>query len=284
MTQDFRETSIRLIRVNPEGNRAVSVAADGSLQLWDVMNTSEIHKLIGHEAAVTEVAFLPDCSAIVSASKDRSIRVWDSETGTAIASFFADSPLATCAVVSDQPIVIAGDQLGRTYFLRVEGMTGKSGTQRPKDTRKRSARGVVPSNLRRRFDVFLCHNSVDKPFVRRLNEKLKARNILPWLDEEQIRPGTDWMDSLEEQIFEIRSAAVVVGGDGVGPWQSLEVKALLRKFVKKGSPVIPVILDNCEREPDIPSFLEGFHRVDFRLSSPDPLEQLIWGITGKRSP
>jgi hypothetical protein len=37
------------------------------------------------------------------------------------------------------------------------------------------------------FDVFLCHNSADKPAVREIAQKLKKEGIKPWLDEEQIR-------------------------------------------------------------------------------------------------
>jgi hypothetical protein len=34
------------------------------------------------------------------------------------------------------------------------------------------------------FDVFLCHNSEDKPAVREISKLLKGNNIKPWLDEE----------------------------------------------------------------------------------------------------
>ena len=33
------------------------------------------------------------------------------------------------------------------------------------------------------FDVFLCHNSLDKPAVKRIAESLKELGIRPWLDE-----------------------------------------------------------------------------------------------------
>ena len=32
--------------------------------------------------------------------------------------------------------------------------------------------------------------------------------------------------------------------------------------------------------PELPAFLESFHAVDFRKPDPDPMNQLIWGITG----
>jgi hypothetical protein len=42
------------------------------------------------------------------------------------------------------------------------------------------------------YDVFLCHNNVDKPAVREIAKKLSKEHIKAWLDEEQIRPGTSW--------------------------------------------------------------------------------------------
>jgi|SRR5271157_1615930 len=132
------------------------------------------------------------------------------------------------------------------------------------------------------FDVFLCHNSADKPAVKLIGERLKERGILPWLDEWELRPGLPWQRSLEQQIVRIRSAAVFVGESGIGPWEDMELSAFIRQFVKRNCPVIPVILEGSKGNPALPVFLEGMTWVDFRAKQPAPLEQLIWGITGKR--
>ena len=132
------------------------------------------------------------------------------------------------------------------------------------------------------FDVFLCHNSEDKPVVKKLGELLKEQGILPWLDEWELRPGLPWQRLLEEQIEQIKSAAVFIGQSGIGPWQQLELEAFLREFVGRGCPVIPVLLENAPRKPKLPVFLKGMTWVDFRKRDPDPMEQLIWGITGER--
>ena len=92
------------------------------------------------------------------------------------------------------------------------------------------------------FDVFLCHNSEDKPEIRELARKLTENGITPWMDEEQIRPGTSWQTALGDQISSIKSAAVFVGEGGIGPWQEQEIQALLSQFVKRKCPVIPVVL------------------------------------------
>lgn len=132
------------------------------------------------------------------------------------------------------------------------------------------------------FDVFLCHKGIDKPAVKKIGEQLKVEGLLPWLDEWELRPGLPWQRALEHQIEHIKSAAVFVGKDGLGPWQQMELEAFLREFVNRGCPVIPVLLDYAPDKPQLPVFLRGMEWVDFRKSDPEPLERLIWGITGTR--
>jgi hypothetical protein len=62
----------------------------------------------------------------------------------------------------------------------------------------------------------------------------------------------------------------------------MELEAFLRQFVKRECPVIPVILPDCEETPGLSIFLEGMTWVDFRKDDPAPMEQLMWGITGRR--
>jgi WD40 repeat protein len=135
----------------------------------------------------------------------------------------------------------------------------------------------------RDYDVFLCHNSEDKPAVKAIGERLKKLGILPWLDEWDLQPGLPWQQSLEEQIDQVKAVAVFVGAKGLGPWQDLEQNAFLRQFVKRRCPIIPVILETSVQAPKLPYFLEGMGWVDFRKSDPDPMAQLVWGITGKRA-
>jgi hypothetical protein len=132
------------------------------------------------------------------------------------------------------------------------------------------------------FDVFLCHNSSDKPAVKSIAQALKARGLLPWLDQWELPPGQQWQPLLEKQIASIRSAAVFVGSAGVGPWQEQELYGFLREFVSRHAPVIPILLPDAPATPELPIFLKAMTYVDFRLSDPDPLARLEWGITGVR--
>jgi uncharacterized small protein (DUF1192 family) len=141
---------------------------------------------------------------------------------------------------------------------------------------------MADSQADAQFDVFLCHNSEDKPAVIEIAQALQHNGLKPWLDSWALRPGVDWQDVLEAQIECIHCVAVFVGEAGFGPWQRQELKAYIRAFINQGSPVIPVLLPSAPKVPKLPIFLQSFHWVDFRLPKPDPLEQLVWGITGQR--
>lgn len=143
-------------------------------------------------------------------------------------------------------------------------------------------RWQTKAGVAQEFDVFLCHNSEDKASVRELYEGLRARGLSPWFDEEHLQPGRPWQRELEAAIPRIKTAAVVVGPHGQGPWQEVELDAFLREFVKRGCPVIPVLLKDAGATPTLPLFLRAFTWVDYRKTSPDPWNRLMWGITGTK--
>jgi hypothetical protein len=135
------------------------------------------------------------------------------------------------------------------------------------------------------FDCFLCHNTRDKPAVRALTQALKERGISVWLDEEQLTPGWRWQPLVEAGIRGSRCVAVLVGADGLGPWQSEELEAALTRAVETGRPVIPVLLADAPAVPELPLFLAGRTWVDLRPGADigrwSGLDRLIWGIQGR---
>lgn len=106
------------------------------------------------------------------------------------------------------------------------------------------------------FDVFLSHNSKDKPVVRALARRLAERGIHVWLVEDQLIPGRAWQPLLERGIERSATGAVLVGRDGLGPWEDEEMQALLRQAVTDGKPVIPVLLPGAPKQPELPLFLD----------------------------
>src|SRR5205085_6783798 len=104
------------------------------------------------------------------------------------------------------------------------------------------------------------------------------QGVKPWLDVWELRPELPWQRALEEQIEQIKTAAVFVGKNGIGPWQDMELRAFLSEFVRRNCPVIPVVLEYAPDKPTIPIFLRAMTWVDFRKTDPDPMERLVWGI------
>ena len=134
------------------------------------------------------------------------------------------------------------------------------------------------------FDVFLSHNGRDKPAVRTIADDLRERGLHPWFDERDLRPGSDWLDEIERVIPMVKAAAIIVGPNGFSDWLSEERKAFERESKRRALPIIPVFLPTLDGDPRLPPFLEGKTSVDFRTLETRPLEQLIWGITGKNEP
>ncbi|NTU81207.1 MAG: SUMF1/EgtB/PvdO family nonheme iron enzyme [Chloroflexales bacterium] len=68
--------------------------------------------------------------------------------------------------------------------------------------RSRLTRGstALPLPHTRRLRVFLCHAAVDKAVVRALYQRLRAAQIDPWLDEEDLLPGQDWRREIPRAV------------------------------------------------------------------------------------
>jgi hypothetical protein len=134
------------------------------------------------------------------------------------------------------------------------------------------------------YDVFLCHNSKEKEQVEKIREQLRQKGILAWLDKYDFEPFRPWQDQLEEIIPQMQAVAVFIGSSGVGPWADIEMREFLNEFARRQIRMGLVILPGCPQElvNTVPRFMKGFHWVDFRQQDPNPMEQLIWGITGKK--
>jgi hypothetical protein len=131
------------------------------------------------------------------------------------------------------------------------------------------------------FDVFLCHNWDDKPAVRGLAQQLRERGIRPWLDESELRPGLRWQPRLEEVLADIPAAAVILGPGGIGPWQNQELDVLMGLSVQGRCAVVPVLLPGAN-PTDLRLFLNGLTWVNLAAAEPNPIDQLVWGITGQQ--
>lgn len=119
------------------------------------------------------------------------------------------------------------------------------------------------------YDVFLCHNTKEKPTVRVINEALRQEyGLRTFLDESTIVGGQDWENSIETAIAQSKTCAILLGINGWGPYQLIgEAKPFLER--REQDPefrVIPVLLAGAKPEEllDLREFFARTHWVDFR--------------------
>jgi len=185
---------------------------------------------------------------------------------------WVDISYVVVAVASMTGLLVAGSAVQaqrRSRDITVRGEVGQGG----------AAAASAPA--RRIFDVFLSHSGRDKVIVRELAEAIQARGLGVWLDEWELVPGRPWQEAIEEATQTAKTAAVVVGPDGLGPWEIPEVRACLEQAVRRSMPVIPVLLPGVTKSPSLPPFLERFTWVDLREGLTETgLDRIEWGITG----
>jgi WD40 repeat protein len=116
------------IAVDGTGRRAASVRVqhndqrvhDNPIRVWNLDTGEAIHDLRGHTDWVRDLAF-GGSDRLVSAAQDGTVRVWDVERGTTVASFGTDDQLVSVAIdPGSGTAIVAGGVHGALHFLRLE--------------------------------------------------------------------------------------------------------------------------------------------------------------------
>jgi hypothetical protein len=136
------------------------------------------------------------------------------------------------------------------------------------------------------FDVFLSHNSRDKPVVERLAEKLHRAGLAPWLDKWNLTPGGRWQEEIVDGLLASSACAVFVGPHGIGDWVREELAVALDRAAKdRAFRVFLVLLPGAPEPFDattLPPFLSTHTWVDLRrgVDAPRALQYLVNAVKG----
>ncbi len=103
----------------------------------------------------------------------------------------------------------------------------------------------------RKLKVFLCHSSGDKPAVRALYQRLRADDIEPWLDEENLLPGQEWEQEIPRVVRTADAILVCLSHSSINKegYIQKEIKDALDVADEKPYGVIfliPAKLEKCE--------------------------------------
>lgn len=120
----------------------------------------------------------------------------------------------------------------------------------------------VDARVQRHPDLFLCHSTRDKDFVRQLAEDLAFCQVDVWLDEWEIHPGESLENVIQNALGACRYVAVVMGDNfNDSAWASEEVRlGLAREQREDRFVVVPLVVGAIE----IPQSIKDKLYVDFR--------------------
>jgi hypothetical protein len=121
--------------------------------------------------------------------------------------------------------------------------------------------------------IFLSHNHKDKPFVRRLSDRLQAHGIRTWLDEAEMHVGDSLISKIEVAIQETAYLGVILSPNSVtSEWVRREVNIALTKEIQgKTVKVLPILYQKCE----IPWFIADKIYADFTQDFDEGFEKLL---------
>lgn len=126
------------------------------------------------------------------------------------------------------------------------------------------------------FDVFISHNSVDKPVVRDIADKLKSDGFLVWFDEWVILPGMSIPNEIEKGLQESRALVLCMSDAAfASDWVTLERQtALFRDPINRERNLVLLLLSDAE----IPDMLKQFVYIDYRTPSTAAYQKLFASI------
>lgn len=123
------------------------------------------------------------------------------------------------------------------------------------------------------YDVFISHNSEDKPVVRELARRLKTDGLRIWFDEWEIKPGDMIALKIEQGLKQSRILILVMSANAfASDWVTLERQtALFRDPTNANRRFIPLRIDNAE----IKDTLKQFAYIDWRQRSSEQYAKLL---------
>jgi hypothetical protein len=116
--------------------------------------------------------------------------------------------------------------------------------------------------------VFLSYCSKDHFFAQLAQHKLEKERIKVWLDGHQLRAGDDWRQEIDRGIAD--SYAVIVALSAASA-RSHYVTYEWASAIGKDKPIVPVLLEACDRHPRI----EPIQYLDFTNAAHQPWKQLV---------
>ena len=95
--------------------------------------------------------------------------------------------------------------------------------------------------------VFLSHNSKDKPFVRKLAERLTSDGVVVWLDEAELNIGDSLIEKISDGIQKMEYVAAIISTNSIeSSWVQKEISlAMSKEIAGRRVTVLPILIEKC---------------------------------------
>ncbi len=80
--------------------------------------------------------------------------------------------------------------------------------------------------VKKHYECFICHSKQDEQAAIQLKNRLHESNIESWFDEDDLRTGEQYISEIAKAIHNIPLAIILIGPNGLGPFQDQEVQHL----------------------------------------------------------
>ncbi|EMD38229.1 hypothetical protein CERSUDRAFT_113382 [Gelatoporia subvermispora B] len=135
--------SVLCVRFDDDNRRLVTCSKDRTVRTYSLPNIIPQHVLVDHRAAVNAVSVSP--KYIVSASGDRSMRLWDAEKGALLRTFEDHHGRGIASIDFKFPFILSGSSDKHLRLLDISTLQGWS-TSPELDTRT-SAPSLAPTTI-----------------------------------------------------------------------------------------------------------------------------------------
>jgi len=89
-------------------------------QVWEIVTGKTVYVLRGHTRNISDTTFSLDGKYIFTTSNDKTVKVWDIDTGLELCNFTANNPLQCVAAdQKDAKRLVVGDAQGHLYWLQL---------------------------------------------------------------------------------------------------------------------------------------------------------------------
>jgi hypothetical protein len=128
------------------------------------------------------------------------------------------------------------------------------------------------------FNVFLSYSHQDEKWVREFASALKNSGVTAWFDANDISPGEDWQEVIQQALRESNTLVVFLSTNNVNsPWTFFELGAAVADNKK----IIPILSEDLDVN-QVPLLIRKFQML--RTKSPTEAGIRVAEVIEKSSP